>query len=325
MREGPAADDTSAKARVRRALDVHGPRGLPFALARRTLTVLEDKLNPRHVNLYDFGYSEPFPHPVDPVAVLYDVEFQAPVLELPLSSFRWSRMGLRLDNPAANPFVRTVAEYHAGDVTAYEGSALQRYFDTWHPGNCGEVLGVGPHDGGTIAAQPPQAVVLPWHAEAGDADPVRRLDRVDRWNRAESRATGAEMGVAAGHKHFGPVSADLGRHEFARYRSLTDAVVSRGFIARVAEGYIGIQILVDGPSRAALTTGPGLHRAAVAAGLGIDPLTVSVHKHPPMVHRGDVDSWPGVRSGLFSRDSALRVFDRFIVGEPPSGFPTFAD
>lgn len=315
---------SSARARFGRAVATHGARGLPFAVVRRAVNVLEDRLNPRHVNRFDFGYSEVFAQPADAINATYSVEFQTLVIELPLSALRWSRMGLRLDDPAANPFVQAVVEYHSGRVTRFEDSTLKRYFDAWHPASTAEVLGLDPHDAGLTAEQPPQAVVLPWAAEAALVDPARRLDRVDRWNREESRSTGVEVGVAAGHKQFGPVSNALGRLEFRRYGALTDAVVRRGFMPRVAEGYIGVQLLVDGPSHAAVITGPGLHRAVVAGALGVDPLTVAVDKHPPMVHRSDVASWPGVCSGLFSHDSALRAFDRMLAGAPPRGLPILA-
>lgn len=303
---------------MRRAIETHGWRGLPFALARRTLTVVEDTLNPNHVLHFDLGYSDVFRHPSDPVDALYSIEFQTLVIELPLSSFRWSRLGLRLDDPETNPFVRSVMESRTGHVSRYEQSPLKQHFDSWHPVSSAEVLGLDADHAGLLGSQPPQAVALPWAPEAGIVDPVVRLDRVDRWNRAESRSTGVEVGVAAGHKHFGPVSESLGRLEFARYGSLADAIETRGFRPRVAEGYIGVQILVDGARRAALITGPGLHRSVVAGALGVDPLTVAVDKQPPMVHRSDAESWPGVRSGLFTLAGALGVFDRVMAGAPPS-------
>ena len=180
------------------------------------------------------------------------------------------------------------------------------------------MLGVDPDR--PTGREPPQAVALPWSAEAG-LDFASRLDRVDRFNRAESRATGAELGVAAGHKHFGPVSDELGQLEYERYAALTEAVATHGYRARVAEGYVGAQVLVAGDVRVGLITGPGLHRAVVAAGLGVDPLAVAVDKRPPMIHRSDVASWPGVRVGLFDESDALAVFDRIVAGRPPDGCP----
>ena len=310
-------DAPSARDRVRRALDTHGGRGLPFAVARRALDALEDRLNPSHVNHFGVGYSDLWRQPCDPVHALHAVQFQTLVVELPLAVLRWSRVGLRLDR--SNPFVRTVAEHHDGTVTSYEHSALQRHFATWQPRSSAEVLGV---DASSPSGQePPGAVALPWSAEAG-LDLAERLDRVDRFNRAESRATGSELGVDAGHKHFGPVSDELGRLEYRRYTALTDAVAAHGYKAKVDEGYVGVQLLVDGRDRIGLITGPGLHRAVVAAGLGVDPLIVAVDKRPAMIHRTDVASWPGVRAGLFDEATALAIFDRLMAGAAPDGFPT---
>jgi hypothetical protein len=316
MERGRDPADTSAVARLRRALATHGTRGLPFAAARRALNGLEDRFNPSHVNHFDFGYSDVHPQTWDPVQALHSVEFRTLVIEMPLAALRWSRVGLPLDR--ANPFVRTVADHHAGTVRSYAPSALRRHFAEWQPASCAEVLGLDP--AGPTGREPPQAVALPWSAEAG-LDLATRLDRVDRFNRAESRATGAELGVDAGHKHFGPVSDELGRLEYERYAALTEAVATHGYRPRVAEGYVGVQVLVDGDRRVGLITGPGLHRAIVAAGLDVDPLAVAVDKRPSMIHRGDVASWPGVRAGLFDEAAAIAVFDRIVTGRPPDGFP----
>lgn len=311
-------EERTFRARVRRAIDKHGPRGLPFAIAHRALTMLEERVNPRSANLVDFGFSEPVPVSEDPVHALYAVEFQTLVIDVPLAAVRWSRLGVRLDRD--NPFVAHVAGYRDGTVTRYDGSALQQYFRRWQPRSAADVLGLDASLAGALANQPAASVVLPWAGDARFVDPDVRLDRVDRWNRAETRAVRTELGVDAGHKHFGPVSDELGELEHERYARLADAVAAKGFKPRVAEGYIGGQFLVHDGAWALLVTGPGLHRAVVAAAFGVDPLRVAIDKGPPMVHRSDVGSWPGVRSGLFSEAAALRVFDRILAGEPPAGF-----
>jgi hypothetical protein len=157
-------------------------------------------------------------------------------------------------------------------------------------------------------------------AEAATLDPTARLERLDRWNREETRGSGPELGEAEGHKHFGPVSARFGRAEHDRYQSLTAAVQRDGFIPLGVDGYIGAQVLVDGDQWVVVITGPGLHRTVVAAALGVDPLVVAVSRQPRLVHRGDAGHWPGVRCGLFTKSQALELFDRLMAGRPPARF-----
>lgn len=276
-----------------------------------------------HANRFAFGFTDVVPVDIDPVAAVYAAEFQIVVAEFALSNLRWSRLGLTLRSPE-NPFVRTVADYRAGAVTEYDGSALARHYRGWHPATAADVLGLAA-DAGAIADQPAQAVTLPWLAEAAERDPARRLDRLERWSLEETRAHGAALGRAHGHKHFGPVSDQFARLEFGRYTALADSVARRGFVTKPAhDTHIGVHVLVDGARRVGLNTGPGLHRAVVAAAFGVDPLVVAVEKPPLLVHRSDVAAWPGVRNGLFTEHAALALFDRIVDGSPPAGLPADA-
>lgn len=308
----------TSPSRLRRAIDKHGGRGLPFAMARRAIDSAERLINPTPANLVDYGYSDVHPIDVGPVAAVYAAGFQTAVVEVGLSDIRWSRLGLGLD-PVTNPFVRTSIAQRTDPGVGYDGSDLEAHYGSWQPATAAEVLGLdradlGPADLGPIAGQPPAAVILPWEADAGLGDARARLERVDRWNRAEARGAGTTADLDDGHKHFGPVSDTLGRMEFERYARLTASVARNGFQHRVAEGHIGAQLLVAEASVVAVVTGPGLHRAVVGAASGLDHLVLAIDKSPSLVRREDAPHWPGVRSGLFTRVAAERVFDRFLAG-----------
>ena len=312
-------DSASLRSRVERATSKHGTRGLPFAVARRALTGLEDWLNPHHVNHLATGYTDVVTAPSDVIGEVYAAEFQTLVTEIPLADLRWSRLGLRL-TADHNPFVRTVVDHLSGRQTDYEGSELQQHYDSWQPCSVAETLGLLESQS-PAGSQTPTATVLPWMAEAGLLAPDLRLERVERWNREETRSGDHEMGHADGHKHFGPVSDAFGRFEYDRYTQLADTIVAAGFRPRDDDGYVGTQLLVTDDRMVGVITGPGLHRTIVAAALGVDPLVVAVSRQPPLVHRSDVARWPGVRSGLFVADEALEIFDRLVAGDPPPGFP----
>ena len=309
--------------RIRRVVAARGVRASLFAGAHEALRSLEsavtpaDKMQPtwKFVQLIDVA---------DPVEAVYRAGFRTAVMSVPVQSIRWSRIGLRLDDER-NPFVALVRAHLSGATTGYAGSALQHHYDDWRPETIGDAWGLTRSDASPGLDQPAASLALPWAAEAGSLDPSDRLRLADKWNRRESAATGAKFGIEQGHKHFGPVSAELGQLEYERYTQLADNVASRGFVPYMDGEYVGVQILTTGEKWVAVVTGPGLHRAVVAAATGVDPLVVAVDKLPAIVHRADVLSWPGVRSGLFSAADARAVFDRFVDGHPPIGFPRSPD
>lgn len=255
----------------------------------------------------------------DPIAAVYAAEWRTVVIPVELERLRLSRVGVSVGG-AHNPFVRTVQQLDDGTARTYRGSALEAHYAAWQPATVGELLGLGA-DAGAATEHPPASVALPWMAEAGTVDPAARVAYADRWARVESARAGRELDLAHGHKLFGPVSSEFGELEFSRYAQLRDSIDESGYVPLMDGEYVGVQILTDGRAWVALATGPGLHRAAAAAALGVDPLVVAIDKHPRVVARRDVEWWPGVQCGLYTRDGALAVFDRVLTGEPPAGFP----
>jgi len=85
-------------------------------------------------------------------------------------------------------------------------------------------------------------------------------------------------------------------------------------------GYVEVQILAAGDSWAALVS-DGKHRTTALGAVGAKDLLVSIPSRYPVVRREDVASWPAVCSGLYTVEQALEVFDRFLAGAPPNGFP----
>lgn len=64
----------------------------------------------------------------------------------------------------------------------------------------------------------------------------------------------------------------------------------------------------------------GQHRAASLSALGHEtiPVRLTSPSSASIIRRDDVDFWPYVRTGLFSRETALEVFDRIFSGIPSS-------
>ena len=240
---------------------------------------------------------------------------------MPVENLRWSRLGLAL-TPELNPFVCAIVDSRSSGTSGYEGSSIDQYYTRWQPASVAELLGLSV-DSSPELRQPAAAVGLPWMAETENVDPANRLAVVDRWAREESLRHGRQLDSSHGHKLFGPASGELGRLEYQRYCDLAASIAVNGYEESLSEP-IGVQLLIDDCNWVGLSTGPGLHRLAALAALGVDPVPVAIDKRPALVHRSDVDAWPGVRSGLYHPREALRLFDRIMAGEPPAGMPTFA-
>lgn len=102
------------------------------------------------------------------------------------------------------------------------------------------------------------------------------------------------------------------RIEVTRLLDLLTSIRTQGFKQQVKD-YLGCFVLVSGEDWRWYVQG-GQHRAAVLAALGFEKIPVSVRK---IIRREDVDFWPQVQSGLFTRSQALLVFDRLFAAKPP--------
>ena len=253
----------------------------------------------------------------DPVEAAYRVPAGMPVIAVPLARLRTS-VGQRGDRPDDNPFAVTVRQYLDGDAPDYESSALKAHFERWQPRDIAELLGVSDVAADSPLRQPPVAATVPWSARAATVDVDVRIASRERWTRSDASQYGRRLGVADGHPQFGPVTAAFGAHEFDRYRHVADAVQQQGFRAD-AGGYVRVVVLADG-DRWVARVRAGHHRVAAAIAFGVDPVKVALTPTTHLVRRGEVTSWPGVRSGLFTAAEALAVFDRIMAGEPPAGY-----
>lgn len=63
----------------------------------------------------------------------------------------------------------------------------------------------------------------------------------------------------------------------------------------------------------------GHHRIAALAALGYveAPIRIKMKSAMGIVRRSEVDAWPHVRRGYFTREQALAVFDRLLSGQQP--------
>lgn len=132
------------------------------------------------------------------------------------------------------------------------------------------------------------------------------------WNRNDNSGHGCSHldFPEDGWAFSGPVHPDKGRLEFLRLISLYQSIKENGYDQ--TKGYIGvIQIKRDNEYRY-LVGGGGYHRALVMAALGYEYIPARFNRNST-IDVNDVDFWPQVRNGLWSKNQALKYVDHLFT------------
>lgn len=203
-----------------------------------------------------------------------------------------------------HPFIAALLEYQSNTNTSYRESILKSYYNTFQPETANDLI-LGNHlSSNELSALHPLAFVPPWEIGA----PVERKTRAAEIIHRENKQSGyPDLESDDGVPGYGPVSTEKGRLE---YRRLTDVFSSihrtgynrqsgwdgdiSGFLLRRSGEY---RFLVD----------HGYHRLAAVAALGHESIPVRIIR-PVVTEPRDVDYWPQVESGIYTREEALAYF-----------------
>lgn len=110
-----------------------------------------------------------------------------------------------------------------------------------------------------------------------------------------------------GFQMLGPVS-DAKRHiEFNRLRNVADSLKINGFDRSF--GDCGFTVIKRDDDYRFINSGGGYHRTAAMAALGFDWVPGRLFPGPFMIDTVDVDYWPRVRQGVWTRRQALAYVD----------------
>ncbi len=261
----------------------------------------------------------------DPVAACYMAHRSSPVIDVPLSRcIGLQAVGVPF-SPAKHPFVGTVGQLREEADLKYSASSLCAYQEAFAPKTMAEVLGL--HEiclDSPLAQLPAAAVVLPWWT---DREGMAVMARCANWRRsleADYRQAGYKPPPEIlAPNWFGPGNPAAGQIELERLARLMRSISTEGLTRhdRPDGDITGVVLCVsERPPRIMLHSGQ--HRAAVAAGLGMDRIPVRLFPavSSVLIRRDEVLSWPHVRSGLFTSEQALAVFDRLLSGVPSSGW-----
>jgi hypothetical protein len=267
-----------------------------------------------------FGYSIipiDYDSPIDlralcnhPSALLYH-SFARPILiDLDLHLGR----GLRVLPLSAycHPFVRALKEAlgsHDREQTIRK--ELSHYYEHVKPTSAAEWLGLSENQSPVLFNSKPWALSMPWDKITPEEWRIAR----EQFAANENKSWGNKISIDCGWHFWGPVQDAKLEIEAERLGHLLSSIETKGLARHDQhDGDVRATILrkADGTWRWQVTGGE--HRAAVMAALGYSSIPARVLQ---IVDRNDVDIWPGVLSGVFSKDAALASFDLIFEGSIP--------
>jgi hypothetical protein len=233
------------------------------------------------------------------------------LMEVPLADCR-DKLGFPFASTTLQPFVRTVRQYLEEKSLRYCDSALKEYFDDVQPRNLWELLSLSEDPNPDLLTFPPFALVMPWDATSLEKKRRSRTMVIRR----ENARRGANLGIEHGAK-VGPVSIEKGQLEFRALTRLTESILSQGYIRNDGpRGDIRGWILINRAGDVRYVVRSGKHRIAVLTALGFEsvPLRICFARVPRL---SEVDRWPHVIDGLFTREQAEVFSQRVFDGCPP--------
>ena len=275
------------------------------AVGYRIRTVPTDRLNP--VDLRD--------RTNHPSALLYYGNLTSPsvLIDAPTThGYSLESFDLRVDGN--HPFIRAIRHAHTTDGSERAiRTVLGEYYRRVQPADATEWLGIDPQAAPFLADQPPWARIFPWE----DDSLRKRRHSVQSKAVAENRRQGRPLTIDDGWKLCGPVSSRFLHLQAQRLHRLYRSMRDEGYRRHdEVGGDIRAKVLVADNGRWRwLQCGGGFHRTAVACALGYRILPVRVWR---VIFRRDVDQWPQVTAGTFTRRGALQVFDRIVDGDSPA-------
>jgi hypothetical protein len=296
----------------RLVVSVHGARGVPREIARIVSPTKRTPSPAAGTEHIDFSEQTTDPDRAIALAAQRGPDVTA-MVRVPMSSLRRSHLGVCIDDPRTNPFTRAVTDYLSGERTDYADSILPRFYQSWQPTTLAEFVGVDVDEDSPLS-RPLIVGVLPW-------EPVRGIEELTHERDAYELDRLAKFGPAPegthGYDYFGPTSDALGEYRFNKHCRVAASIAESGYVP--SDHIIDVQLMA-GEGSWSLLVRDGKHRTIAMAALGVQSVVVSLPWDYPVIRRSDVETWPGVTSGLYQIDEALEVFDRFVEGRAP--YPT---
>lgn len=244
---------------------------------------------------------------IDPVEAYYHSQGRPFLMHIPIEKC------FSIDFSCAtsdNPFVQTLIAFRDGLCKSYRDSPLKDFYARWQPSASNYV------DGNNKELAPPWDYGLKRDINLASARLVRN-DFIKIRNELKISSTNIY-----GHISRGPVSDEFGEITFARLIKIYNSIKAYGYQPdkMKAEHISGSFFIHKDDYRVAISRGKHRITALQALGYKMIPIQFGPPKFPVIVRREEVDSWPNVRAGFYTKEAALKVFDKRFMTEHPSNW-----
>ncbi|MFG6158405.1 hypothetical protein ACGTNG_06330 [Halomonas sp. 1390] len=199
------------------------------------------------------------------------------------------------------------AYYTPGHEKTLLREGLRKFYVAWQPNNAAEFFKLDPSKARTLSEVPAGMSFWPWDYR----DPIQlRNERENRKSKDGPSCWGSEKVIDFDWKFCGPITEKGLEIEVERMARLVSSIRRRGYCRHDnGDGDIRAAVLIHPDGRWRWFAYSGQHRQAIARVLAGDRIPIRVIS---FVRRDEAAHWPGVTSGVFDMNSALKVFDDFF-------------
>jgi ubiquinone/menaquinone biosynthesis C-methylase UbiE len=225
--------------------------------------------------------------------------------------YRDYNLGVSVD---FNPFVFALKQTgmvldRAGLISSVSKN-LENFYQRFSPSTIFELLDLSESEAPSLVECKAWTAPYPWEPRTIEDN----LRIMSTGLVSEASSYGFKLNILDGCSWCGPVTRDKLELEVQRYVTVMESIRQNGFLLDDDwTSAVSVVALVSDEGRYGFLLQDGAHRFSAAAALGARRIPYRV---VGMVYRGDVDNWPNVKSGIYTKVGALRLFDRFLNGLP---------
>lgn len=214
----------------------------------------------------------------------------------------------KLNNNA--PFYKAALEGAIESSNSFEAvkKELSNFYKTFQPKSIADWFKIEQSTSRELVSLPPWSAILPWRARS-----VQGFKYIiEQGTLKDNRKENLEGGIENGWAYCGPVSDSKLLIETERINNLIHSVKNKGYQRSLnKDGDIIATAIISNNNQWRWIVTNGYHRACVLAALGYKEIPIRVNI---VVRENEVNYWPQVLDGFYTRDEALFIFKNIFNG-----------
>jgi len=233
------------------------------------------------------------------------------VCDMPLNLGRGFRV-LPLELNSYHPFIVALLQASkATNMLATIRNGLETYYRFVQPKNPCDWINIQNSRSGLLQRCKPHALSMPWDLKNPQQWEISR----EKFVKDENLMFKKTLGIEGGFHFWGPVSNVKLEVEALRLSNIYSSILNNGYMRDDNQGSdVRAVVLKKNNCDWRWQVCGGEHRAAAALVAGYSVIPVRVIQ---IVYLDDVDIWPGVLHGYYSKSEALQVFGQVFNGIYP--------